>query len=156
MEILNTSQKSGKSLQVHIERLKFCEEISKLSPCLSRHVGALIVKDNCILSTGYNRTPVNTASCETCIRKAKKSGEALDICKALHAEEICILTFLKKYDYSTLKDCILYVSVAPCYNCAKLIVETGIKQVYARYDYNSNYTKAIFDEAGVSLIILNS
>ena len=150
-----STQKLGKSLQTHIERLKYCDEISKLSPCLSRHVGALIVKDNCILSTGYNRTPLNTTSCENCIRKTKKSGEALDICKALHAEEICILTFLKKYSYDSLKDCILYVSVAPCYNCAKLITETGIKQVYAKYDYNSNYTKAIFDEAGVTLTILS-
>ena len=150
-----SNQKTGKSLQVHLERLNFCDAVAKQSQCLSRHVGAILVKDNRIVATGYNRTPLNTEACKNCIRKLKKSGEALDICKALHAEEICILSFLKKYSYADLKDCILYVSVAPCYNCAKLITETGIKQVYAKYDYNSSYTKAIFDEAGVTLHILS-
>lgn len=150
-----STQKSGKSLQVHLDRLNFCEEIAAQSDCLSRHVGAIIIKNNVLLATGYNRAPNNTNMCENCIRQTKHSGESLDICKAIHAEETCILNFLKKYSYDLLKDCILYVSVAPCYNCAKLIVETGIKQVYAKYDYNSSYTKAIFDEAGVSLIILN-
>ena len=153
MKYLN--QKSGKSLQVHLDRLNFCEEIAAQSDCLSRHVGAIIIKNNVLLSTGYNRAPLNTKMCENCIRNAKHSGESLDICKAIHAEETCILNFLKKYSYDSLKDCILYVSVAPCYNCAKLIVETGIKQVYAKYDYNSSYTKAIFDEAGVTLHILS-
>ena len=150
-----SNQKSGKSLQVHLDRLNFCEEIAAQSDCLSRHVGAIIIKNNVLLSTGYNRAPLNTKMCENCIRNAKHSGESLDICKAIHAEETCILNFLKKYSYDSLKDCILYVSVAPCYNCAKLIVETGIKQVYAKYDYNSSYTKAIFDEAGVTLHILS-
>ena len=153
--MIYTNSKLGKSLQVHLDRLDFCEEIAKQSDCLSRHVGAIIIKNNVLLATGYNRAPLNTKMCENCIRNAKNSGESLDICKALHAEETCILNFLKKYSYDTLKDCILYVSVAPCYNCAKLIVDTGIKQVYAKYDYNSSYTKAIFDEAGVNLIILN-
>ena len=150
-----STQKLGKSLQVHLDRLDFCEEIAKQSDCLSRHVGAIIIKNNVLLATGYNRAPLNTTMCENCIRQAKHSGESLDICKAIHAEETCILNFLKKYSYDTLKDCILYVSVAPCYNCAKLITETGIKQVYAKYDYNSSYTKAIFDEAGVTLTILS-
>lgn len=150
-----STQKLDKGLKVHFDRLDFCEEIAKQSDCLSRHVGAILVKDNDIASTGYNRAPLNTKMCENCIRHSKHSGESLDICKAIHAEETCILNFLKKYSYDTLKDCILYVSVAPCYNCAKLITETGIKQVYAKYDYNSSYTKAIFDEAGVTLYILS-
>lgn len=149
-----SNSKVGKSLQVHIERLNFCESVAKQSPCLSRHVGAVLVKNNGIVSTGYNRTPINTKMCVNCIRKMKKSGEALDICKAMHAEEICILSFLKKYSYADLKDCILYTSVSPCYNCAKLIVECGIKQVYAHIDYKSSYTNAIFDEAGVKLSII--
>ena len=153
--MIYTNSKIGKSLQVHLNRLDFCEEIAKQSDCLSRHVGAILVKDNYIVATGYNRAPNNTSMCENCIRHTKHSGESLDICKAIHAEETCILNFLKKYSYDTLKDCILYVSVAPCYNCAKLITETGIKQVYAKYDYNSSYTKAIFDEAGVTLHILS-
>ena len=101
-----STQKSCKSLQVHLDRLNFCEEIAEQSDCLSRHVGAIIIKNNVLLSTGYNRAPLNTKMCENCIRNAKNSGESLDICKALHAEETCILNFLKKYSYDSLKDCI--------------------------------------------------
>lgn len=152
--MIYTNSKVGKSLQVHLDRLDFCEEIAKQSDCLSRHVGAILVKDNGIVATGFNRAPRNTKMCLTCIRHAKHSGESLDICKAIHAEETCILDFLKKYNYESLKDCVLYTSVSPCYNCAKLIADVGIKQVYAKVDYQSSYTNAIFDEAGVTLTIL--
>jgi dCMP deaminase len=148
------NSKVNKTLQVHLKRLELCDRVSKKSECLSRHVGAILVKDNTIVAKGYNRVPKSTEACRVCIRQKKKSGEALDICKAIHAEETCILNFLKKYNYGDLKDCILYVSVAPCYNCAKLIVDAKTKAVYAKQDYNSNYTKAIFDEAGVGLFIL--
>lgn len=152
--MIYTNSKVGKSLQVHLDRLDFCEEIAKQSDCLSRHVGAILVKDNEVVATGFNRAPHNTKMCRNCIRLAKHSGESLDICKAIHAEETCILDFLTKYDYELLKDCILYTSVSPCYNCAKLIADVGIRQVYAKIDYKSSYTNAIFDEAGVMLIIL--
>ena len=44
--MIYTNSKIGKSLQVHLDRLDFCEEIAKQSDCLSRHVGAILVKDN--------------------------------------------------------------------------------------------------------------
>ena len=65
------------------------------------------------------------------------------------------LNYLKKHSLDDVKDCILYISVAPCYNCAKLIADCGIKTVYAKKDYNSNYTRALFDEVGIKLIIFN-
>ena len=67
-----SNQKTGKSLQVHLERLNFCDAVAKQSPCLSRHVGAILVKDNRIVATGYNRTPLSTKACKNCIRKLKK------------------------------------------------------------------------------------
>lgn len=152
--MLNQSPRSCKSLQIHADRLQLCEKIAKNSKCLSRHVGALLIKDNKVVSKGYNRVPKCTHNCEECIRKSKKSGEALDICKAIHAEEACLLNYLKNHTVNDLKDCVLYTSVSPCYNCAKLITDLGIKMVYSHLDYKSNYTNAIFDEAGVRLIIL--
>lgn len=134
--------------------LDTCETIAKSSECLSRKVGACLVQDNIILSKGYNHTPHNTCDCKTCIRHNNKSGECLDICKAIHAEEDCIINYLKEYSIDSLKDCTLYVTVAPCYHCAKLITDIGIKKVICRTDYNSQYTKDLFTEAGVELIIL--
>ena len=142
----------GKTNQLNVDILNFCENVAAQSRCLSRHVGACLVKDGIVLSTGFNRVPNNTHDCRECIRHI--SGKNLDICKAIHAEEDCIFNFLKKHTLEDIKDCTLYISVAPCYNCAKLIVDLGIKKVYAAKDYNSNYTKAIFDEAKVDLIIL--
>lgn len=135
------------------EILNFCDKIAEQSNCLSRHVGAILMKDGIIVSTGFNRVPKNTEDCQVCRRRT--SGKDLDICKAIHAEETCILNYLKKHSLDDIKGCNLYVSVAPCYNCAKLIADCGIKIVYAKDNYNSVYTKALFDEAKVSLVIFN-
>lgn len=143
-----------KSYKAYLDMLKFAKLIGEQSQCLSRHVGACLVKNHMVVSTGFNQTPCNTKPCKECIRHSKKSGESLDICKAIHAEEMCILNYLKNHTIEDLKDCILFVSVAPCYNCAKLITHLGIKKVYALEDYNSKYTKEIFSEGKVELIIL--
>lgn len=144
-----------KVYQTHLSRLKKCKEIAQNSPCLSRKVGAILVYKDCIVSEGFNRTPCNTDACKNCIRKSKKSGEALDICKAIHAEEVCILNFLKTHSFDELQDCTLYITTSPCYNCAKLIVECKIKAVIASEDYNSNYSNAILTEAKIPLVIFN-
>lgn len=136
----------------HAEIFNLCDKIAEQSNCLSRHVGACLTKNGIILSTGFNRVPKDTSDCQICRRRI--SGKDLDICKAIHAEEACILNYLKSHSLDDLKDCILYVSVAPCYHCAKLITDLGIKTVYAKKDYNSNYTKALFDEAKVTLMII--
>ena len=136
------------------EILDFCDNIAQLSHCLSRKVGACLMKDGVMLSCGHNRVPHKTSYCKTCIRHQAKSGECLDICKAIHAEEDCILNYLKEHHIDTIKDCTLYVTVAPCYHCAKLITDIGIKKIICRHDYNSQYTKQLFDEAGVDLTIL--
>ena len=137
----------------HAEIFNLCNKIAEQSNCLSRHVGACLVKDGIILSTGFNRVPKDTANCQVCRRKI--SGKDLDICKAIHAEEACILNYLKTHSIDDLKECELYVSVAPCYNCAKLIADCKIDTVYAKQDYNSSYTKALFDEAGIKLVIFD-
>ncbi len=147
--------KSEQEKLKHKRFLDFCEIVASQSQCLSRHVGACLVKNNLVISSGYNKTPDNTSSCIECRRHRKHSGEALDICKAIHAEEMCLLNFLKTHNLSELEGATLYVSVTPCYHCAKLIIQCGIKDVYVYDDYNSSYTNAIFDEAGVKLDIYN-
>lgn len=146
--------KNGKTLAMHLEVLNFCEDIAQLSKCLSRKVGACLMKDGVMLACGHNRVPHSTKACKECIRHKAKSGECLDICKAIHAEEDCIINFLKEHNIDLLKDCTLYVTVAPCYHCAKLITDLGIKRIICLNDYNSIYTKQLFKEAKVKMIIL--
>lgn len=145
----------GKTLKAEYEYLNLCKSIATNSKCLSRQVGAILVLNNIVIGTGFNRSPVETKACKTCIRHKHncKSGESLDLCKALHAEQIAILTALKKN--VDLSGATLYVSTSPCYQCAKLIVECKIKKVVASSKYDSKLTDKLFKEAKVKLVILN-
>ena len=133
------------------------------STCLSRKVGAIITdKANNILGCGYNGAPINLQSCKDrnyCIRKENniKSGECLDMCRAVHAEERAILNIAIPDANSLSIDnepYRLYVSCMPCARCTKLLIEAGIKEIIAFGDYNSEYTKELLKEANVRYIII--
>lgn len=155
LQMCGRARQYDKTLETEYEYLKFCKSIATNSKCLSRQVGALLVVDDTIVGTGFNRTPIKTKECKTCIRQKHKckSGESLDLCKALHAEQIAILTVLKKN--IDLSSATLYVSTSPCYQCAKLIVECKIKKVIASSKYDNKLTDKLFKEAKVELIILD-
>ena len=124
------------------------------STCLSRHVGAIITtKDGLILGLGYNGAPINLQSCKDkgiCIRKQNniKSGECLDMCRAIHAEERAILDMTPN-GRKTNEPYVLFVSCMPCARCTKLLLEAGVKEIVAFGEYNSEYTKQLLDEAKV-------
>ena len=118
-------------------------EITKLtatrSNCLRKQVGCIIVKNNRIIGTGYNGTPQNTINCvdggcERCANTDKyKSGEKLDLCLCLHAEENALL-FSSKDD---IKDSTLYCTHFPCIGCTKKIVQCQVSKVIYINDYCS-------------------
>ena len=127
--------------------------VAKRSNCLRRSVGAVIMKDNHILSTGYNGTPhgvVNcfAGGCPRCAGKVK-SGTHLEECLCVHAEQnaICQAAFFGH----AVKDATIYVTISPCLTCAKLIVNAGIKEVVYGGDYAFLDTvKDVFGAAGVA------
>jgi dCMP deaminase len=138
--------------------IKIAKLVASRSSCSSRQVGALIVKDKMIVSTGYNGTPRRIRNCDEggCKRcEDKKSGkiragERLDECVCVHAEENALLQ--AAYHGVPLKGAVLYTSLCPCRYCAKHIINAGIEKVY----YSENYTldpisKELFEEAGVEL-----
>ena len=138
--------------------------LEEASTCLSRKVGAIITdKTDNILGCGYNGAPINLQSCANkgyCIRKKNniKSGECLDMCRAVHAEERAILNIAIP-EVNSLpidnKPYRLYVSCMPCARCTKLLIEAGIKEIIAFDEYNSEYTKQLLDEADVRYKILD-
>lgn len=135
--------------------LKIAEVASIRSTCLSRKVGAVAVKDRRILATGFNGAPSGISHCEEiggCIRKAKgaKSGEMLDICRAVHAEEN-VITQAAKYGVS-LEGAELYVNVKPCMMCQKHIINAGIKRVVYAGDYPSLDDLSMLKEAGIEVL----
>ena len=131
------------------------KNLENRSTCLSRHVGAIITtKDDYILGLGYNGAPIILEDCKSkgeCIRKLHniKSGECLDMCRAVHAEERALLDLDKDDEIYR-----LYVSCMPCARCTKLLIERGIKEIVAQTDYNSEYTKQLLKEAKVKYKIL--
>lgn len=143
-----------------MERISFDEYFMKLAylvacrtTCLSRKVGAVIVRDNHIISTGYNGAPKGVSHCldTGCIRKERgiPSGERLDICKAVHAEQNAIIE--AAYNGVSTKGASIYVTVTPCFTCAKMIINAGIKEIIIDGDYPSVDSRALFEEVGIKI-----
>lgn len=130
-------------------------QASLRSTCIRRKVGAVIVKDNVILSTGYNGAPSSLPNCcddcNRCYRSAHNipSGQCLDLCFAIHAEQNAILNALKTG--ADLKGAVLFVNTYPCSTCMKLTIQVGIKEIYYIDDYENEFTKNMAEEAGIKL-----
>ena len=124
------------------------------SSCSRRHVAAVIVKDNRVISTGYNGTPRGVKNCDDggCPRcnSDVKSGHGLDECLCCHAEENAIVS--AACHGIKIKHASLYTTFSPCLLCAKMIINSGIKEVifHERYSIDST-SSALLQEAGVKL-----
>lgn len=110
---------------------------SHRSNCIKRKVGAIIVKDNRILSLGYNGTPKGMVNCyeggcSRCCNSDLPSGSHLDLCLCLHAEENALL-YISKED---LKNSTMYVTLLPCISCTKKILQCDISRVVYKDQYS--------------------
>ena len=105
------------------------------STCLKHQVGAVLVRDRQVLSTGYNGAPSDLPHCEElgCARAGLESGERLDLCRAVHAEQNAIIQ-AALHGVST-KGATLYTTAAPCYQCAAMIINAGIARVVSSAEY---------------------
>ncbi|OGX36146.1 MAG: cytidine deaminase [Omnitrophica WOR_2 bacterium RIFCSPLOWO2_02_FULL_50_19] len=127
--------------------------ISERSTCLRRAVGALIVKNRRILTTGYNGTPTGITHCEItgCLREKLKvpSGERHELCRGLHAEQNAIIqAALYGVD---IHGGTLYCTNQPCSICAKMLINAGIKEIVMESGYPDEMAKEFFKEAGVNV-----
>lgn len=143
-----------------MQRMSFDEYFMKIaylvadrSTCLSRKVGAVVVRDNHIISTGYNGAPKGVIHCldTGCIRKERgiPSGERLDICKAVHAEQNAIIE--AAYNGVSTKGASIYVTVTPCFTCAKMLINAGIKEIVIDGDYPTQDSVSLFEEVGIKI-----
>ena len=132
--------------------MEIAEIVKTRSTCLRRQVGAVIVKDNRIITTGYNGAPSGLRHCTDiggCERERLHipSGQRHELCRALHAEQNAIIQAAKlgvNIDGST-----LYCTHQPCILCAKMIVNAGIVRVVYHSGYPDDFALGIFKEAGV-------
>lgn len=128
-------------------------QVATRSTCLRRQVGAVIVRDRRILTTGYNGPPKGIAHCDVvgCLREQLgiPSGQRLDICRALHAEQNAIIQ-AALHGVST-EGATIYVTHQPCFTCAKMIINAGIVRVVCADGYPDEMARQILGEAQVVL-----
>ncbi|MBO7722004.1 MAG: dCMP deaminase family protein [Kiritimatiellae bacterium] len=126
--------------------------VASRSNCLRRHVGAVVVRDRHILATGYNGTPYGVSNCFAggCPRCAgvTGSGERLEECLCVHAEQNAICQ--AALHGHAINGSTIYITFSPCLTCAKLIINSGVKEVVYAGEYAFLGTvKDVFGQAGV-------
>ncbi len=132
--------------------MNIAQMVALRSNCMKRKVAAVLVKEQRIISTGYNGTPrgiknCNEGGCPRCSHFGK-SGANLEACVCSHAEENAIVQ--AAYHGVSVKDGTLYTTFSPCLNCTKMIINAGIAQVIYNVAYPMEDTSTRFlKEAGI-------
>lgn len=130
-----------------IAYLKMAKEWAKLSYCKRRQVGALIVKDRMIISDGYNGTPSGFENC--CEDEAGKTHWYV-----LHAEANAILKLAGSTQSA--RDATLYLTLSPCKECSKLVLQAGIKKIVYVDEYSDNDGIAFLKNHGIEILKISN
>lgn len=127
-------------------------DVASRSNCMKAHVGAIILHDGRIRSTGYNGTVEGykdcyEGGCPRCLDLTLSSGEQLDRCVCVHAEENALVSAARYGIEVAGAEC--YVTHEPCLGCTKLLIQSGIKKVvYLKpYEYSKGTDHAASREA---------
>ena len=136
--------------------LQIARIVAERSTCLRRKVGALIVKDRRMLSTGYNGTPKGIIHCDEtgCLREELNipSGQRHELCRGLHAEQNALIQ-AALYGIS-LQGGILYCTTYPCSICAKMLINAGIREIVIEEGYPDDLAKEFLEEAEIPVRVL--
>lgn len=136
--------------------MNMAELASRRSTCLRRQVGAVIVKDNQVLATGYNGAPKGTPNCcdlNECLREKLHipSGERHELCRAVHAENNAITQCA--VNGVSCKRGTLYVTASPCNMCIKQIINAGIVRIVAKEMYPDEMSKDMLKQSKIDFEI---
>lgn len=135
--------------------LNCAENFAYRSTCIKRHYGAVIVKDDAVISTGYNGSPRGFENCSDIgecprIKRGLHQGEGYGICRAVHAEANALLNCSREQTLGAdlylagINPMDLSVHKAkPCPLCARMIIQAGIRNVYLRIGEGENNYEAI-------------
>ena len=128
--------------------MNIAREVATRSTCDRKHVGAVIVRDKTILSTGYNGSIKGLPHCDEAGHEMVE-GHCV---RTTHAEANAIVQAAKnglKIDSAE-----IYVTASPCYNCFKLIANSGIKIIYYHEFYRDDRILDRAKEVGIKLVSL--
>ena len=136
--------------------MEMSRQIATWASCYKpdRKVGAVIVKNKRIVTTGYNGAPAGIKTCVErgeCLRQKLgiPSGTRAELCYAVHAEQNAIIQAARLG--SSIDGATLYCTHQPCVLCAKMIVNSGITRVMYREGYPDDFARQMLKEGGVQL-----
>ena len=136
--------------------MEMAELARQRSTCLRRRVGAVIVKDNRVIATGYNGVPKGIRHCEEtgCLRQQLNvpSGKMHELCRGLHAEQNAIIQAACMG--SSIEGGTLYCTTQPCVICTKMIINAGIKRVVIKESYPDELAQQMAKEAGLVIDVM--
>ena len=133
--------------------LKMAYLVSERGTCARRKVGCVFVnKRNHVIATGYNGNPSGFIHCinQPCDGAKSKSGEDLDKCQAIHAEQNALLQCKDVYDIDR-----VYTTLEPCVHCIKLLLNTSAKQIIFGEKYVHNLARSLWEISGRGYTYIN-
>jgi len=138
--------------------IEIAETVAKRSTCLHREVGAVLVREKHIISTGYNGAPSGLQHCEEvgCLREKNNipSGERHELCRGVHAEANAIIQ--AALNGISTEGSSMYCTHQPCVLCTKLIINAKIKKVVYKEPYPDTLSIELMRQAKITLQQLDS
>ncbi len=133
--------------------LKIAFLVAERSTCRRHHVGAVIVRDRRVLTTGYNGAAAGVKDCieRGCLRDELDipSGERHEVCRAIHAEQNAIIQ--AGLHGISIEGATVYCTHSPCILCAKMLVNSRIKRFVTSGEYPDKNSFELFREAGITI-----
>jgi dCMP deaminase len=133
--------------------LRIARLVAERSTCERRKVGAVLVRDKRILATGYNGAPHGLPHCDEagCLRTTLgiKPGQRIEICRGIHAEQNAIVqaaTFGINVTGAR-----VYCTHQPCITCAKILINSGVREIFVSETYPDRLARKMLRDAGVKL-----
>lgn len=123
--------------------IDMCRLVSQRSTCMRRQVGAVLINERKhVLATGYNGVASGQPHCLDipCVGAKSLSGQDLDLCEAIHAEQNALLQCTNVYEIDT-----CYVTVSPCMTCTKLLLNTSCKTIVYDEDYVDQNSRILWE-----------
>jgi dCMP deaminase len=136
--------------------MKMAYLAAERSTCIRHHVGAVIVKNNKVVSTGYNGAAAGIKDCTElgCLRDQMgiASGTRHEICRAIHAEQNAIIQ--AALNGTSTEGATIYCTHSPCIICAKMVVNAKVKKFVTSKYYPDKQYEDLFREAGVDFAVV--
>ncbi len=137
--------------------MKIAEVVASMATCDRKHVGAVVVVNKTVVSTGFNGAPRGMPHCDDVGHELKEMGGRLSCVRTVHGEANALVQAARTG--ARVEGGTLYTTASPCYDCLKLIINAGIVRVVCKEFYASRYgmsgdMEKFAKEAGIELVTL--